>query len=165
MTYKESITAALEFLKDRSGSSLVAIKKQMQSCMPKDKKWLNATFLTALKSMVSAGDLIQIKSSYKLSPAFKKARLEASKPKKVAPKKKKVNAPKKSASTKKKSAPKKKKTTAAKKAAPKKKKAATAKKSATKKKKTTTTKKSAPKKKKTTSKKKTSAKKTTTKKK
>merc|ERR1712238_45458 len=95
---------ALETLKDRTGSSLQALKKNMQASLPKDKKWLNATFLTALKSMVTAGDLIQNKSSYKISPEFKKARLNASKPKKTALKKKIAAATKKSA-------PKKKKTT------------------------------------------------------
>mmetsp|Transcript_18785 Transcript_18785/g.27154 ORF Transcript_18785/g.27154 Transcript_18785/m.27154 type:complete len:152 (-) Transcript_18785:529-984(-) len=145
MSYKAGIVLAIDELKDRMGSSMVAIKKHMQANMPSDKKWLNATFLTALKSGVAAGDLIKVKNSYKLSPEFKKKRIEAAKPKKVAPKKKaaskKKTAPKKKAAPKKKVAPKKKATT--KKSAPKKK--ATAKKSAPKKK--TSTKKSATKKK------------------
>merc|ERR1712238_128164 len=43
-----------------------------QANLPKSKKWLNATYLAALKSMVSAGDLVQIKNSYKLSLEFQK---------------------------------------------------------------------------------------------
>ena len=144
MTYKESIIVAIEDLKDRNGSSMISVKKYMQAGMPKDKKWQKATFLTALKNMVTKGDLTQIKYSYKLSPAFKKAKIDASKPKKVAPKKKKPAAPKK------KSTAAKKKKTAPKKSAPKKKKTASKKKSAPKKK---TSKKVAPKKKSATKKK------------
>merc|ERR1712238_607667 len=140
--------AAITALKDgsRSGPSSIAIKKHMQVNMASDKKWLNATFLKALKSMVAGGDLVQTKSSYKLSPEFKK-KAGKSTTKKAAPKKK-VAAAKKKAAPKKKTAPKKKAATK-KKAAPKKKTAA--------KKKTATKKKSAPKKK--TTKKKTAAKK------
>eukprot|EP00957_Ditylum_brightwellii_P000086 5887-Ditylum_brightwellii.AAC.1 len=85
---------------------MAAIKKHMQANMPSDKKWLNATFLTALKSGAAAGDFIKVKNSYKLPPEFKKKRIEAAKPKKAAPKKK--VAPKKKAAPKKKTAPKKK---------------------------------------------------------
>merc|ERR1712160_187594 len=102
---------AIEELKDRNGSSMIAIKKFMQSKMPADKKWLNATFLTALKNGVTAGDLIQVKNSYKLSPEFKKKRaaaLKPKKPKKVVPKKKAAPKKKKAAPKKKKTAPKKK---------------------------------------------------------
>merc|ERR1712071_468158 len=121
---KEHIVVAVEALKDRKGSSMISVKKHMQAAMPKDKKWLNATFLTALKAMVTTGDLIQIKNSYKISPVFKKAKIAASKPKKAAPKKKKTVVPKK------KSTAAKKKKTAAKKSAPKKNKTAAKKKTA-----------------------------------
>merc|ERR1712238_222410 len=117
--------AAITALKDgsRSGPSSIAIKKHMQGNMASDKKWLNATFLKALKSMVAGGELVQTKSSYKLSPEFKK-KAGKSTTKKAAPKKK--TAPKKKAATKKKAAPKKKtaakkKTATKKKLAPKKK--------------------------------------------
>ncbi len=50
--------------------------------MPKDKKWLNGTFLSALKKAMADGDLIQNKNSYKLSTDFKKKAITASKPKK-----------------------------------------------------------------------------------
>ena len=66
MSYKAGIIAAITELKDRSGSSSIAIKKHMQANMSSDKKWLNATFLKALKTMVAAGDLNQTKNSYKL---------------------------------------------------------------------------------------------------
>ena len=103
MSYKAGIVAAITELKDRTGSSSIAIKKHMQANLPKDKKWMNATYLAALKKMVADGDLVQNKASYKLSADFKKK----SSKKKAAPKKK--SAPKKKAAPKKKkSAPKKK---------------------------------------------------------
>ena len=39
----------------------------MQEKLTEDKKWMNTTFLTALKKTVANGDLIQNKNSYKLS--------------------------------------------------------------------------------------------------
>jgi len=67
----------------------------MQASLPSAKKWMNTTFLTALKIMKAAGDLIQVKSSYKLSPEYKKKAADALKPKKPkkksAPKKKKTH--------------------------------------------------------------------------
>ena len=100
MSYKAGIVKAITDLKDRTGSSSIAIKKHMQASLPSAKKWMNTTFLTALKTMKAAGDLIQVKSSYKLSPEYKKKAADALKPKK----------PKKKTAPKKKSAPKKKKT-------------------------------------------------------
>ena len=147
MSYKEGILSAISALKERSGSSSIAIKKHMQASLPSGKKWMNTTFLTALKTLTTAGDLIQIKSSYKLSPEYKKKAADALKPKKpkkkVVPKKKSV--PKKKKLFKKKSVPKKKKTTSKKKNASKKKSASSKKNSSTKK----VTKKSAGKKSKT----------------
>eukprot|EP00566_Odontella_aurita_P027811 CAMPEP_0113560020 /NCGR_PEP_ID=MMETSP0015_2-20120614/19209_1 /TAXON_ID=2838 /ORGANISM="Odontella" /LENGTH=170 /DNA_ID=CAMNT_0000461699 /DNA_START=111 /DNA_END=623 /DNA_ORIENTATION=- /assembly_acc=CAM_ASM_000160 len=156
MSYKAGIVKAIDELKDRSGSSMIAIKKHMQANLPKDKKWMNATFLSALKSGVAAGDFVQIKNSYKLSPEFKQKRISAEKATAKKAKDKAKAAAKKATAPKKKAAPKKK--TATKKAAPKKK-TATKKKPVLKKKKTST-KKAAPKKK-TTTKKKTASKKTT----
>ena len=102
MSYKTGIVKAISDLKDRTGSSLSAIKKNMQASLPSTKKWGNTTFLTALKSSVIAGDLLQVKGSYKLSPEFKKKIADAAKPKKKA-------APKKTAAPKKKKAAPKKK--------------------------------------------------------
>ena len=150
MSYKEGIISAVTELKDRTGSSLPAIKKHMQDNLPKGKTWKNTVFLAALKSGAASGDFIKVKGSYKLSPEFKKKATAATKPKKAAPKKKKA-APKKKTAAKKKTAPKKKAATK-KKAAPKKKTAT--KKKAAPKKKAATKKKAAPKKKKTTKKKK-----------
>jgi histone H1/5 len=90
MSYREGIVAAIVTLKDRQGSSAIAIKKHMQETMPKDKKWLNATFLTALKHGVAAGDFVQVKQSYKLSADFKKNAVKAAKAKAEGPKKKKI---------------------------------------------------------------------------
>jgi len=124
MSYKEGIVRTVEALKDRTGSSMISIKKIMQTDLPSDKKWMNTIFLTGLKSLVAAGDLVQVKNSYKLSPDFKKKKAAALKPK-PKPKKKAAASPeKKTAPKKKKAAPKKKKTTPKKKSAPKKKKTA-----------------------------------------
>ena len=84
MSYKAGIFAAIAELKDRTGSSSIAIKKHMQANLPADKKWMNATFLSALKKAVADGDLVQTKASYKLSPAYKAKAKKASKPKKAA---------------------------------------------------------------------------------
>ena len=72
MSYKEGIIAAITELNDRTGSSMIAIKKHMQANLPADKKWMNATFLKALKNEVANGDLVQVKNSYKLSADYKK---------------------------------------------------------------------------------------------
>ena len=110
MSYKAGIVKAIADFNDRTGSSMVAIKKHMQNALPGDKKWANTVFLSALKSGVAKGDLVQIKGSYKISPEFKK-KLAAAEKKATAPKKKtapKKVAPKKKTAPKKKAAPKKK---------------------------------------------------------
>lgn len=60
MSYKQGIIDAIKELKDRSGSSMIAIKKVMQEKL-KDKKWHNATFLSSIKAGVAAGEFIQVK--------------------------------------------------------------------------------------------------------
>lgn len=110
MSYKAGIIAAITELNDRSGSSMIAIKKAMQDKLPKEKKWMNATFLSTLKKGVADGDFVQVKNSYKLSADFKKALAKKAAPKKkVAPKKAvtKKAAPKKAEGETKKTAPKK----------------------------------------------------------
>jgi histone H1/5 len=102
MSYKAGIIKAITELKDRTGSSSIAIKKHMQADMPKGKEWKNTVYLKALKKAVADGELTQNKGSYKLS-----AKTKAAKPKKKAAPKKKT-APKKKAAPKKKTAPKKK---------------------------------------------------------
>ena len=101
MSYAAGIITAITGLKDRTGSSSIAIKKTMQASMPKDKKWMNAAFLAALKKMVADGVLVQNKSSYKLGAKAKQA------PKKKAAAPKKKSAPKEKSAPKKKAAPKK----------------------------------------------------------
>eukprot|EP00956_Cyclotella_meneghiniana_P002827 scaffold3321_cov25-Cyclotella_meneghiniana.AAC.1 len=92
MSYKAGIVKAISELKDRTGSSSIAIKKHMQANLPADKKWMNAAFLKALKDGVEAGDFVKVKASYKLSAAFKEKSKPKKKaaPKKTAPKKKTV---------------------------------------------------------------------------
>ena len=102
MSYKAGIFTAITELKDRTGSSSIAIKKHMQADMPKGKEWKNTVYLKALKKAVADGELTQNKGSYKLS-----AKTKAAKPKKKAAPKKKT-ATKKKAAPKKKTAPKKK---------------------------------------------------------
>jgi histone H1/5 len=130
MSYKAGIVDAIQELGDRSGSSSIAIRKVMQSKLPKGKKWQNTTYLTALKTGVANGDFVQNKNSYKLSAEYKK---KLAKSAKAAPAKKKAAPKKKAPATKK-------KTTAAKKKTAPKKKATTTKKKTPAKKKTTTTK-------------------------
>ena len=71
MSYKAGIFAAITELKDRTGSSSIAIKKHMQANLPSDKKWTNGMYLKALKKAVADGELVQTKGSYKLSAAYK----------------------------------------------------------------------------------------------
>ena len=73
-SYKEGIVNAINELKDRTGSSSIAIKKQMQANMPEGKKWMNGRFLKALKEGVDEGILIQSKSSFKLSASGRNLR-------------------------------------------------------------------------------------------
>ena len=80
MSYKAGIIQAITELKDRTGSSSIAIKKHMQANLPADKKWINGMFLKALKDGVAAGDLVQVEDSFKLSADFKKKVKKASKP-------------------------------------------------------------------------------------
>jgi histone H1/5 len=61
MSYKQGIIDAISELKDRSGSSLQAIKKAVQAKLPADKKWQNTTFLSSLKAGVTSGDFVQTK--------------------------------------------------------------------------------------------------------
>jgi histone H1/5 len=98
--YKAGIVEAITALKDRTGSSSAAIKKFMQEKMG-DKKWQNATFLSALKSGTEAGDFVKTKNSYKLSADYKKKAVAAAKKKAAPPKEKKEKAekPKKKATS------------------------------------------------------------------
>jgi histone H1/5 len=88
MSYKAQIIEVVQEFNDRSGSSMVAIKKIIQSDLPKDKKWLNATFLTALKNGVEKNELVKVKAYYKISPDYKKKLAKAAKEAAAPPKKK-----------------------------------------------------------------------------
>uniref|UniRef100_A0A7S2Y1F8 H15 domain-containing protein n=1 Tax=Fibrocapsa japonica TaxID=94617 RepID=A0A7S2Y1F8_9STRA len=118
-SYYDMAKAAILALKDRTGSSLPAIKAYITANYP-SVKFLPHALRAALKKAVEAGKLIKVKASYKLSADEKKPKKVAKKKvvKKKAPKKpkKKVvkkkapkkKAPKKKAASKKKAAPKKK---------------------------------------------------------
>ena len=60
-TYIYHIVKAMLDLNEPTGSSLSAIEKNIKASLPSTKKWGNTTFLTALKSMVTAGDLLEVK--------------------------------------------------------------------------------------------------------
>ena len=68
-SFKEQIKGAILALKDRTGSSLPAIKKFL-SATPAQYRFINA----ALKSGVAAGFFVKNKGSYKLSKAAKAGR-------------------------------------------------------------------------------------------
>merc|ERR1712048_452947 len=102
--YATMVQEAIKDLKDRTGSSTVAIAKWVES-----KYTLPDTFKkslsTALKKMTEDGKLVKVKASYKLGAALKaapKKKVVKKKPKKV------VKKPKKAAPKKKTTAPKKK---------------------------------------------------------
>ena len=124
MSYKEKVTGAIASLKERSGSSLQAIKKALGAA-PNQWRFINA----ALKSGVASGLYTKNGGKYK--------NVKQAAPKKKKPKKKKVVKKKKKKVKKKKVTKKKKKKTKKKKATKKKatKKKAGKKKKATKKKK------------------------------
>ena len=71
--YKELVVKCITEMKDRTGSSLPAIKKYVEANMPKGKNYVNGTLLKVLRNMVASGELVQVKQSYKLSPEFKKS--------------------------------------------------------------------------------------------
>ena len=123
-SYADLIKSAIVALKERGGSSRQAINKFVSA--KKGSNFKSGVFNRALKSGVEKGTLIQVKGSFKLAAAAKKAAKKAPKKKKAAPKKKKTAtkkkaAPKKKTSAKKKKTTKKKTATKKKKAAPKKK--------------------------------------------
>ncbi|KAL3773368.1 hypothetical protein ACHAW5_006458 [Stephanodiscus triporus] len=70
-TYRLGIMDAITSLKDRTGSSSIAIRKRMQACIPADKNWTNHIFLGELKKMVAIGILMRTKDCYKISADYK----------------------------------------------------------------------------------------------
>merc|ERR1712141_471 len=80
------VKAAIENLKERKGSSLVAIKKYIAANYKADPVKMSAYIKKALKSGVENKTLLQVKG-VGASGSFKLAKEDA-KPKKVAPKKK-----------------------------------------------------------------------------
>merc|ERR1712048_356924 len=105
--YATMVQEAIKDLKDRTGSSTVAIAKWVES-----KYTLPDTFKkslsTALKKMTEDGKLVKVKASYKLGAALKAAPKKKVTKKKVVKKKPKkvVKKPKKAAPKKKTTAPK-----------------------------------------------------------
>ena len=85
--YATMVQEAIKDLKDRTGSSTVAIAKWVES-----KYTLPDTFKkslsTALKKMTEDGKLVKVKASYKLGAALKAAPKKVVKKKPAAPKKK-----------------------------------------------------------------------------
>mmetsp|Transcript_17851 Transcript_17851/g.51804 ORF Transcript_17851/g.51804 Transcript_17851/m.51804 type:complete len:80 (+) Transcript_17851:49-288(+) len=71
VSHKAGVTKVINEIKDRTGSSIIAIKNHMQANLTKDKKWMNYAFLLALNLVILAGYFVQIKNLYKLLPEFK----------------------------------------------------------------------------------------------
>ena len=111
----DMVKAAITTLKERNGSSLVAIKKYVAATYKVDAEKNNKRINTAIRKAVTDKKLVQVKGSFKIAKVEK-----ADKPKKVAAKKSPAK-PKKAATAKPKAA------TAAKKSPAKPKKAAAAK--------------------------------------
>lgn len=88
MTYFDHVKAAILALKERSGSSNVAIKSWITKNVP-GLKFQQHSLKAALKKGVESGKLIKIKNSYKLAESEKKPpkKPKAKKPK-TTPKKK-----------------------------------------------------------------------------
>ena len=55
--YKAGIINAISTLKDRSGSSSIAIKKHIQANFPKDEYYMNDLYLASLNNLVADGDI------------------------------------------------------------------------------------------------------------
>merc|ERR1712224_644049 len=125
--YADMVKAAIVALKDRTGSSAVAIAKYLDGNYKLPETYKKSLSLT-LKKLVESGKLVKVKASYKLGSL-------KTEPKKKVVKKKTTAAKKKTTAAKKKTAPKKKVAKKPKKPAAKKpKKAAPKKKTAVKKK-------------------------------
>ena len=80
-SYNAMATAAIVSMKDRTGSSNMAIAKWVQSEYPKlafKKHLLNS----ALKKGVASGAFVKVKASFKVSADEKKRIAQAAKPKK-----------------------------------------------------------------------------------
>ena len=73
--YKETILKGITELNERSGSSLQAIKKYVQSNLPKGKEYKNGVFLLTIKRAVESGTLVKVKGSWKISAEAKKQQL------------------------------------------------------------------------------------------
>lgn len=97
----DMVTAAITSLKERSGSSLVAIKKYITATYKIDAEKSNTRINKAVRKAVADKKLVQVKGSFKLAKIEK-----AEKPKKVVAKKSPAK-PKKAAAAKPKTATKK----------------------------------------------------------
>merc|ERR1712160_147243 len=86
--YAKMIVTAIAALKDRTGSSLQAIKKAIGAAYPAlPAASVNKATTAALKKMVAAGTVDQTKGSYKLSAKTKEAAKKLAAKKKPAAKK------------------------------------------------------------------------------
>jgi histone H1/5 len=73
ITYIQMVTAAIIALKDRTGSSLIAIKKYILANNPGlTPAQMKLNLNKALKSGVKAGRFIKVKASFKIHPDFRK---------------------------------------------------------------------------------------------
>lgn len=73
--YSEMVLTAVEELRDRSGSSAVAISKWIKERYPVHETKYKSSASAALKACVKAGKLVKVKASFKLSAKEAKARI------------------------------------------------------------------------------------------
>lgn len=64
--YKAGIIDDISTLKDRLGSSSIAIKKHIQANFPKDEYYVNDLYIAALNNLVADGDITRFKGLFKL---------------------------------------------------------------------------------------------------
>merc|ERR1739845_38372 len=80
------VMAAVKALKGTKGSSLAAIKKYVAANYKVDIVKISPFLRKAIKKLVEAKKLIQVKGSFKLNKAVKEKKPKAKKPKKPAAK-------------------------------------------------------------------------------
>ncbi|EFA77651.1 histone H1 [Heterostelium album PN500] len=67
-TYKVMITKAIEHYKDRTGSSIIAIKKYIEDHYNVNQTAFHTNLRLALNRLVENNSLVKVKVSYKLPP-------------------------------------------------------------------------------------------------
>jgi histone H1/5 len=77
--HKAGIVDAISELKDRTGSSMIAIKKLMMSKFPAGQEVARTLLPQSLKAGVTAGDFVKVRVSYKAEPGLQEEAVAAEK--------------------------------------------------------------------------------------